>query len=75
MPAFFDLPSFFRRVSNPLLQRFFTDRPAFTGFDWAAASARKIEPILQRFNAMTPKERGDAFQVFRRAESLASRCV
>jgi len=72
VPAFFDLPSFFRRVSNPLLQRFFTDRPAFTGFDWAAASARKIEPILQRFNAMTPKERGDAFQVFRRAESLAS---
>ena len=72
MPAFFDLPSFFRRVSNPLLQRFFTDPPAFTGFDWAAASARKIEPILQRFNAMTPAERGDAFQVFRRAESLAS---
>jgi hypothetical protein len=72
VPAFFDLPSFFRRVSNPLLQRFFTDQPAFAGFDWAAASARKIEPILQRFNAMTPAERGNAFQVFRRAESLAS---
>lgn len=72
MPAFFDLPSFFRRVSNPLLQRFFTNPPAFTGFDWATANAKKIEPILQRFNAMTPAERGDAFQVFRRAESLAS---
>jgi hypothetical protein len=72
VPAFFDLPSFFRRVSNPLLQRFFTDLPAFAGFDWAATSARKIEPILQRFQAMTPEERGDAFQVFRRADSLAS---
>jgi len=72
VPAFFDLPSFFRRVSNPLLQRFFADPPAFTGFDWAAVNASKIEPILQRFHAMTPKERGDAFQVFRRADSLAS---
>ncbi len=76
MPAFFDLPSFFRRVSNPLLQRFFTGPLAFKDFDWAVASARKIEPILQRFlqrfHAMTPTERGDAFQIFRRAESLAS---
>lgn len=72
MPAFFDLPSFFRCVSNPLLQRFFTTMPSFTGFDWATASARKIEPMLQRFQAMTPKERGDAFRVFRRADALAS---
>jgi len=72
LPAFFDLPSFFRRVSNPLLQRFFADRPAFTDFDWTAISARKIEPILDRFNTMTPDERREAYQVFRRAESLAS---
>jgi len=72
VPAFFDLPSFFRRVSNPLLQRFFADRPAFTDFDWSAISARKIEPILDRFNTMTPDERRQAYQVFRRAESLAS---
>ena len=72
MSAFFDLPSFFRRVSNPLLQRFFADAPAFSGFDWAAVSARKIEPILQSFHALTPEERREAFHVFRRAESLAS---
>jgi hypothetical protein len=70
--AFFDLPSFFRRVSNPLLQRFFADAPAFSDFDWTAVSARKIDPILQRFSAMTPEVRREAFQVFRRAESLAS---
>ncbi len=72
MPAFFDLPSFFRRVSHPLLKRFFFNTPAFLDFDWAAVSARKPDPILHRFKEMTPDERQKAFQVFRRAESLAS---
>ena len=72
MPAYFDLPSFFRRVSKLLLQRFFTETPAFTNFDWAAVSTRKIEPILLRFSALTPEQQRDAFQIFRRAESLAS---
>lgn len=70
--AFFDLPSFFRRVSNPLLQRFFSTTPAFHDFDWASVSARNTEPILQRFNAMSTEPRQAAFQVFRRADSLAS---
>jgi hypothetical protein len=72
VPAFFDLPTFFRRVSNPLLQRFFADTPAFTDFDWRSVSARKIEPILHRFNALTQEQRRTAFHVFHRAESLAS---
>ena len=72
MSAFFDLPSFFRRVSNPLLDRFFSTAPTFVDFNWAAVSPRKIEPILSRFNAMTPEQRREAFRVFRRAESLAS---
>ena len=72
MPAFFDLPSFVRRVSNPLLERFFSGAPAFADFDWTSVSARRIEPILQRFNTLPPMERHRAFEVFRRAESLAT---
>jgi len=70
--AFFDLPSYFRRVSNPLLKRFFSTTPAFDDFDWTAVSARKTEPILERFHTLTQEQRREAFQIFRRAESLAS---
>ena len=72
MSAFFDLPSFIRRVSNPLLQRFFSDVEAFAEFDWATAGTRKTGPILQRFNLTTPEQRQKAFEIFRRTESLAS---
>ena len=72
MSAFFDLPSFIRRVSNPLLQRFFSDTEAFTDFDWAAAGVRDASPILQRFNLSSQDQRRKAFEVFRRVESLAT---
>jgi hypothetical protein len=72
VPAFFDLPSFIRRVSNPLLQRFFSDTEAFTDFDWKSVSERKTGPILQCFNLSTPEQRQKSFEVFRRAESLAT---
>jgi hypothetical protein len=71
-PAFFDLPTFFRRVSNSLLGQFFANTPAFPGFDWNKVTARRIEPILQRFNEMDPNEPRSAFGIFRRADSLAS---
>ena len=58
MSAFFDLPSFIRRVSNPLLQRFFSDVEAFAEFDWATAGTRKTGPILQRFNLTTADSEG-----------------
>ena len=72
MPAFFDQPSFIRRVSNPLLQRFFSDTEAFTDFDWAAAGVRNTGPILQCFNLSTEEQRRKSFAVFRRVESLAT---
>jgi hypothetical protein len=72
VPAFFDLPSFIRRVSNPLLQRFFSDTEAFTDLDWPAANGRKTGPILERFNLSTPEQRRRSFEVFRRADSLAT---
>ena len=72
MSAFFDLPSFFRRVSNPLLQRYSADTTAFADFDWASAGVRKTAPIMERFNLATPEDRRKALDVFRRVESLAS---
>lgn len=72
MSAFFDLPTFIRRVSNPLLQRFFSDTEAFSDFDWAAAGVRNTGPILQRFNLSTQDQRRNSFEVFRRVESLAT---
>lgn len=72
MAAFFDLPSFFRRVSKPLLERYFAEFPAFADFDWTAISARRIDPLLQRFNALAPEHRRQAFEVFRRVEPLAT---
>ena len=71
MPGFFDLHSFFRRVSRPLLERFFADTSAFAGFDWGSSTPRKTDAIVDCFNAMTPEQRQAAFQVFRRVEALA----
>jgi len=72
LPAFFDLPSFIRRVSNPLLQRFFSETESFSDFDWASAGARSTGPILQRFNLSTEEQRRNSFAIFRRVDSLAT---
>ncbi len=71
MPGFFDLHSFFRRVSRPLLERYFADTSAFADFDWGSTTPRKIDGIVDCFNASTPEQRQAAFHMFRRAEALA----
>jgi hypothetical protein len=72
MSTLFDLASFFRRVSTPLLQRVFAHNHAFADFDWSAVGPRKIDPLLKRFQTLSQPERRQAFWVFQRAESLAN---
>ena len=72
MASFFDLPSFFRRVSSTQLQRFFTNYPAFDGFDWKTVTPRRIDPLLKQFALLSPEQREAAFQLFRRVDLLAN---
>ena len=72
MASFFDLPTFFRRVSSTQLQRFFANYPAFDEFDWKTVKPRKIDSLLKRFALLPPEQREAAFQMFRRVDLLAN---
>lgn len=72
MSAFFDLPAFFRRISSPNLQRFFSTNPTFQDFDWSTVSPRKIDSLLKRFNSLPPEEREETLRTLREVASLAT---
>jgi hypothetical protein len=72
VPNIFNPLSFFRHVPNPLLERFFSSVPAFAGFDWSTVTERRIDPILERCNAIPPAECARIFRIFRTVESLAN---
>jgi len=72
VPTIFNPLSFFRHVPNALLEQFFSSVPAFVGFDWAAVSEHRVEPIYQRCNLIPPDECARLFNIFRAVESLAN---
>jgi hypothetical protein len=72
VPNLFNPLSFFRHVPNASLEQFFTSVPAFAGFDWTSVSGRRVEPIMDRCNAIPSAECARIFRVFRMVESLAN---
>lgn len=71
MPKVFNPLSFFRHVPKALLEQFFSMVPAFVGFDWSLVNERRVEPIMERCNAIAPAECARIFRIFRMVESVA----
>jgi len=72
VPAFFDLPSFLRSVSMPLIARFFSQHPGFADLDWTGTNPDWPSTVLQRLSASAPAQRRKILEALRRVESLAS---
>lgn len=72
MPGIFNPLTFFRHVPNALLEQFFSSVPAFSGFDWAGLSERRVQPIHDLCNTLPPGESTRIFNICRTAESLAN---
>lgn len=70
--AIFNPSSFLRHAPNSLLEQFLSPIAGFAGFNWSAVNERRVQPILDRCNALPAAERAQIFDVFRTVESLAN---